>query len=124
MIPGSSSLPKVQQLIIPTTIVFFQWVDRIKNEQRKYVNRFADGVTIRANVQPVPRKLYQRMGLDYNKRYVMVWASQNFEDLARNRAPDEMEWEGRRYTFQNEEDWSPIDNWNAVLAVDVGPATS
>lgn len=118
-IPGLNLLSTVQTVIVPTTIRFFRFTGRITNDIGMEVNQFAAGTDIRANVLPVPRKHYQEMGLDYNKRYIMIWSTTDFNDLSRDRAPDEIEYNGKRYTLQNEEDWTPIDNWNAVLAVEV-----
>ena len=119
MIPGSNLLLKVQQLIKPTTVMFYKFNKRVRGEAGMMVNKFDEPVEIIANVQAVPRNLYARMGLDYNKRYIKIWASEDLQDLARDRAPDEIEWNNKRYVLLNEEDWTAIDNWNAALAIEV-----
>ena len=123
MIPGTNLLRQAQTLIRPTTVTYFQFMGRTTNTIGQDVSSYAPGVAISANVQAVKRAFYQRMGLDYTKRYIEIWTTTDTVDLYRDRAGDQIEWEGRRYELMNEEEWTPIDGWNSALAVDVGAAT-
>ena len=120
MIPGSNLLSKAQRLIRPTIIQYYQWTGRVLNDEGEYISEFAAPLNVKANIQPVPRKLYERMGLDYEKRYINIWATTDFQDLLRDRGPDHIVFNNRRYELLNQEDWSPIDDWNSVVGVDIG----
>lgn len=123
MIPGSNLLNMALTVIRPQTIQFFAFTGRATNAIGLDEATYAAPVAVRGSVQPVPRSQYQRMGLDYNKRYVNLYASTDIDDLARDTAGDQIEFNGRRYEIMGEDDWFPQDGWNGTLAVDIGAAT-
>lgn len=123
MIPGANVLRQAQTLIRPTTVTYFQFLGRTTNSVGQDVSNYAAGLAIQANVQAIKRAFYHRMGLDYTKRYIQLWTTTDTVDLYRDRAGDQIEWEGRRYELMNEDEWTPIDGWNSALGVDVGAAT-
>lgn len=119
MIPGSNILQQAQALIQPTQVQLHRVTGRTTDARGIDVTTYAAPETILANVQAVRRSQYQRMGLDYNKRYIAIWSSVDLRDLTRDSSGDQITWQGRRHELINEEDWTDIDQWNSVLAIEV-----
>ena len=121
MIPGSNLLNLAFTIIKPTKVNLYRFSSKLENEIGNVVNSYEPPESITTGVQTVPRSVYRQMGLDFNKRYIRLWSSENFEDLQRDRSGDQIGYKGRRYELMNEEDWTPIDGWNGILAIDIGP---
>ena len=119
MIPGSNLLKQAHRLIRPSEITYYRQNGRTTNAIGLDVANYDTGVCIRASVQPVNRKHYQRMGLEYNKIYINVFSIQDVNDLARGRSGDQIAWNGKRFEVMGQSDWSAVDNWNGFLAVEV-----
>lgn len=119
MIPGSNLLNQALRIIRPTTVDYYQFLGRTNNSVGLLVSNYAPAESVTASVQAVKRAQYQYMGLDYNKRYIMIWATTDLQDLFRDRSGDQIGYNGQRWELMNEEDWTDIDNWNGVLAVQV-----
>jgi hypothetical protein len=79
------------------------------------------GIKIKAAVEPVPREVYEKLGLDLQKNYVYCYTSAKLQDLQRNTACDMIDYGGRRYNVQSNEPWNGQDGWQAGLCVDIGP---
>lgn len=120
MIPGSNLLSQALTRIAPTEIQWLQFTGRELNDVRQWVSSFADPVTILASVQAVPRSRYESLGLDFQKRYISIFALTNIADLTRNESGDRFIWGGRLYEVPSKTDWIPQDGWNEIIAVDVG----
>jgi hypothetical protein len=102
-----------------STIQWFSASGRASNGIGLDVVTFADPVPVRASVQPVPRSIMQQMGLDFNKEYVMVYAAQKMDDLARDRSGDQFQFSFYRYQILSNTEWHPVNGWNGSLAVKV-----
>ncbi len=118
-IPGSNILDDALTLIDSVEIQFFENTSRTKNSIGLYVSIYAAAVPVQASVQAVKRSQYRKLGLDFNKHYLMLWSSHDFKDLARDRGADQIEFNNKRYELMNEDDWTPLDGWNSTLAVEI-----
>ena len=119
MIPGENLLRKAQGLVRPTTLQYFRFSGRTLNAVGQDVSAYEAGVSITLNVQPVQRKQYRHMGLDYEKDYLMLWSSTDLRGLSRARSGDQIEYLGERYELLNKDNWTPIDGWGQILAIKV-----
>lgn len=119
-IPGSNILKRAQSLINTQNVNYYQFTGNTINSSGIKVKAFAPVVVLKMNVQAVNRSMYDRLGLDYSKRYVEVWASYNVEDIYRDRSNDEIGFAGRRYAAVSKDDWFPIDRYDSFIAVDIG----
>jgi hypothetical protein len=100
-------------------IQWFASTGRTTNAIGYDVNTWADPVTVRASVQPVPRNIMQQMGLEFDKEYVMIYAAQKMDDLNRDRSGDQIQYSAYRYQIMSNTEWHPVNGWNGTLAVKV-----
>ena len=110
-----------QQLIPPETVSWSAWQSNTKLSTGVIKPVYADPVDIKANVQAVPRSMYETFALDLQKNYVTVYTLQTLRDLERNEACDRIDYGGRRYDVQSNTDWTNQDGWQGAICVDVGP---
>lgn len=123
MTPGSNLFLRASRLIRRMSIDYFQYSGRIKNEARQWVSSFGPAITIQASVQSVPRSRYQNLGLDFNKKYINVFAAIDAIDLQRDSSGDQFAYGGEVYQIEAETSWFLADGWVECLAVKIGRGT-
>lgn len=117
-VPGLNLLGMALQLIANQSVVYYRWESRALNAARKYVNTYAEPVTIeRCSVQAVPLTRYDLMGLDRKKIYVTLFAPADILAVQRNRGTDYFIWNGQTYTVDAETPWKVQDGWVEVLGI-------
>lgn len=119
MIPGSNLLATALRLIRPVPVELFRVVGRAINSVGQDITEYDDPIQIQASVQAVKRTDYHRMGLDYAKRYIQLWSIEDISDLQRARSGDQIVWNNARYEVIDRDEWSAIDQWNSVMAVEI-----
>lgn len=125
MIPGVNLLNLAMQLIAPQAVVYFRFTGRALNANRDWVNTYAPGEPDEeGSVQAVDRRLYMQLGLDMQKDYVYWITPRDIRAVERERAPDAIEWDGRRYQCEAITRWQAQDGWTRALCVDVGEASA
>lgn len=72
---------------------------------------------IKGNVQYVPRKMYQELGLDFTKVYINAWASVEINDNAMKKQPDQLFWRGFLWNVTSNSEWNLANGWVNVTAV-------
>lgn len=72
---------------------------------------------IRGNVQYVPRKMYQDLGLEFTKVYINAWASVEINDNAMKDQPDQLFWRGYLWNVTSNSEWNLANGWVNVTAV-------
>jgi hypothetical protein len=119
-VPGSNLLNTAMGVIAKQTVVWHQFIERTVDDYGIDVSKYAAAKTIRGSWQPVPRRLYQTLGLDFNKIYVTFYASKDILDVQRDVAGDQVTFCGMRYQVLQANDWNDVDGWTAVLLIQVG----
>jgi hypothetical protein len=122
----SSNLLNAAARLIPLQpIVWTAWSGTTApNDIGVLVPAYSAPVTLNASVQPVPRTLYEDLGLDFQKNYRMIYCSQSFQDLERASTPDFIDYGGRRYNVLSNTDWQSANGWQGSVCIDVGPTPS
>lgn len=120
--PGGNLLALAFGAIAPTPIPFYKFQSRTANSVGVFVATYENPVAILASVQAVPRNVYQELGLDFQKDYVMVYAIRDIKDIGRGTSGDRIAWNNSLWQLVSESDWFAMDSWTGVLAVRVGPA--
>jgi len=87
------------------------------------VPTYAAPVVIQAQVQPVPRSMFQTLGLDFAKSYIMLYTTTNLGDVERDATPDQIGWNGGLYNVLNNTEWFPVNGWNGTMCVYVVPGS-
>jgi hypothetical protein len=122
-VPGSNLLTRAARLIRLQSVSYRQYLSRSTNAAGFDVSTYAAPVAIKGSVQPVPRSMYERLGLDFQKNYVTLYTVTGVLDIARGAGSDQIDWNGRRFQIESETDWHAIDGWTGALCVDVGAAS-
>ncbi|OWK42056.1 phage collar protein [Fimbriiglobus ruber] len=96
---------------------YYAYQSRTPNDVGQYVTTYAPPVTFYGSVQPVPRDLYERYGLEFQRSYVNVYLQRNVIDVARDVSGDQIVFNGATYQCVSKTAWDAIDGWDAVLCV-------
>lgn len=117
MVPGSNLLNAAFRLIATQKITYYQMTDRALNNVGQYVTFYAPGVIILGSFQPVPRKLYELYGLDFQKSYYTFYTSANLLDVQRDISGDQIYFQNHRYQCESANEWFGEDGWVGMLVI-------
>lgn len=120
MRPGKNLLKMAQRAVGSQTVMYSRFSGRETNALGYDVAVYHPATALRGNLQPVPRSLYERMGLDLQKSYVTFYTDTAVLDISRGVSGDQFTYAGRIYQCQSITNWLEQDGWVAVLCVDVG----
>lgn len=101
------------------TVQWYSAVSNVTNEIGLQVVTWAYPEPVQAQVQPVPRNLFQSLGLDFQKEYVIIYAPVKMNDVTRNRSGDQFVFSAYRYQILSNTEWFPINGWNGQMAVKI-----
>jgi hypothetical protein len=119
IVPGSNLFKMAASVIHQSTVGYRAFVSRTGNNVGLLESTFAPSVDIRGSFQPVPRTMYDRLGLDYTKNYAMFYSAQPINDVSRDRTGDQLDFNGKVWQVESSNDWQAIDGWNGVLCIEV-----
>ncbi len=117
MIPGLNLYQLATRLIGKEDYTFFGAPSRTLDDRGIWVTNYAAGVALRDSIQPVKRSLYESLGLELSKYYVMIYTDNPLLVVERDTSGGQIEYAGDRYQLLSEDDWSPQDGWRGVLAI-------
>lgn len=120
MIPGQNLLNMAFRVIAQQGIVYYHYLGRTQNSVGQDVSEYSQGKLMLGSFQPVPRVLYQALGLDFQKDYWMFYTSNNVSDLDRGKSGDQIAFNGQRYQCESNNDWYQIDGWKGSLFIHIG----
>ena len=118
-VPGSNILTMALSAIAAQQITYLAFVSRSTNSIGMQVPVYASPVMIRGSIQPVPRELMERLGLEFQKNYVRIFAPNNLIDIARDVSSDKFQFSGVTYQGLSLTKWFSVDSWNEILAIQV-----
>lgn len=87
------------------------------NELGIMVPTYGPWYGIKGNVQYVPRKMYEELGLEFTKVYINAWASVEIYDNAMQNQPDQLFWRGFLWNVTSNSEWNLANGWVNVTAV-------
>lgn len=123
MIPGQNLLNMALSVIARQTITYYRATGRTLNDVGQDITAYASPVSIVGSLQPVPRQLYEQLGLDLQKSYYTFYTSNNIEDVGRDVSGDQFVFNGQRYQVESDNDWYAQDGWKGVLCVLIGASS-
>lgn len=118
-IPGGNILSLALTLIGKTDFIYYAYLSRTLNDIGQYVPLWAAGVKASGSVQPVPRTLYENLGLDLQKNYFNFFVPRDIYDVGRNISGDQFRFDGRVFQCVSKTPWYALDGWDSVLCVEV-----
>lgn len=81
------------------------------------VTTYAEPVLARGSWQPVPRNVYQLLGLDLQKTYVNFVTRDLMTDIGRDTSGDVVTRMGRRYQVESATPWGDVAGFSKYLLV-------
>ncbi len=119
LVPGSNLLGMALRVIARQSFDYYAFIARVKNSAGLFVPDYASPVTLTGSVQPVPRVLYQNLGLDLQRNYLTFYVEKDILDLRRDVSGDKFVFAGLTYQCESITNWFPMDGWVPVLAVQI-----
>jgi hypothetical protein len=118
-VPGANLLSIAMRVLTPQVVQWRAWVSHTPNGRGILVDTYAEAVTVESSVsvQPVPRNLYQTLGLDFAKEYWTIWVQPDVQVLKRDTTGDLVDYEGRTLKCESDTDWRAADGWRKIQAV-------
>lgn len=117
-VPGLNLYKLATKVIKPQAFTWFEFDSRTEDSRGFDITAYKDGVPKTASIQAVPRNLFQSIGLDFQKYYVMLYTDDpDLNVVDRDTSGDQIEFNGQCYQLLSNTDWNPQDNWEGVLAV-------
>ncbi len=123
MIPGMNLLDMAFTVISQQSVLYARSTGRTLNVNGHWVTTYATPITITGSFQPVPRSMYEKYGLDFQKVYYTFYTSNNVKDLQRNVSGDQITFNNQLFQCESNNDWFAQDGWLGVLCV-LQPAVS
>lgn len=121
MTPGSNLLGVALGAIQPQTLQLRAFASRAENAAGDTVSVFAAPVDIFGSMQPVDKKLYQQLGLNFAKNYSTLYVFGAVQPVARDRDGDIVLFGGKTWQCESDRDWSGVGEYRRVLCVEVQP---
>jgi hypothetical protein len=112
-------LALAQRLIPPQPVSWERMTGRADNAAGYTVSTYAPAVPITGNVQPVPTRLYQALGLNFAREYVTLYTPAGVVTVGRDESGDRITYDGKQYVCESSTDWREQDGWSAIVAVRV-----
>ena len=116
---GSNLLNLAHTIIGTQTGMLERPAARVKNAVGLYENQYQAPVPVVGSFQPVPRQVYQQLGLDFNSSYLMLYTSTPLDDIQRGETGDIIRFNSQRFRAVGNNEWTPVDGWNGVLLIRV-----
>lgn len=96
-----------------------RFTGRTTNAAGYHESSYAAPVPIQGNVQPVPQRLYQALGLEFGKEYVTLYTPAGVVAVGRDGSGDKLLHDNEVYLCESTTDWNVQAGWVAVVAVKV-----
>lgn len=119
MIPGGNILNMAMSVIQKQDFTYQPFKTRTLNEIGNFVADYDSGIPVKGSVQPVPRNLYQGMGLDFEKNYFNFFVPADIFDVERDISGDQFIFQCKNFQCESKTAWYGIDGWVQVLCVEV-----
>lgn len=76
-------------------------------------------VELQGSVQAVPQDMYEKLGLDWSKKYISIHCSTDIRNTDNEQVvPDKVVWNRKNYLVTKQTNWYTQDGWNKVIAVE------
>ena len=121
-VPGMNLLNMALTVIQRQSVQYYQYDGRTLNAVGQDVTTYLAPVTKVGSWQPIPRHLYEQLGLDLQKNYFNFYTSNDVLDVQRDVSGDQIVFEGSKYQCESNTEWYKLDGWKGVLCVYIGAA--
>ena len=81
------------------------------------INKYAKGIELVGSVQALDREMYDQLGLDREKEYLVVYSSADIKGVSGQNAPDIIEFGGGVYKVVRNYPWYFYNGWAGVVVI-------
>jgi len=114
-VPSSNILSQALTAIRCEVIQYFAAASRTVNDVGEWLTTYNIPLTVYGSFQPVPKRLYEELGLDLAKSYYVFYSLQRIIDIKRDVSNDQLLYMGERFQCESNTGWYREDGWDAVL---------
>lgn len=113
-------LKMAQRVIKKQSFTYNKFVSRSINDLGDFIPVFTPS-SISGNIQPVSKTIYQQLGLDFQKTYVMFHISEvDIDDISRDTSGDEIIYNGHTYQgLSKQQDWYFQRGFMTLLGIQI-----
>lgn len=106
-------------IIPPVSVVYNKYLGSTISEVGTEVPNYdTQGVEFAGSVQRVRTEIYEAMGLNFQKKYKVVFVPEDALSIADQKAPDKFTFYGKSWVIVGDVgNWYDYDGWNAILVV-------
>lgn len=111
-------LEQAHVLIPFQPFLWHPWQSQSLDSALLRVNDYEAPIECRGSIQRVPQEMYERLGLDWENNYRLVYSSHDIKGLDGQQSPDVLTFEGKNWKVVRVTPWYGYDGWNEVLVVE------
>ena len=102
----------------PSTVIYRKFIGNFKSPNGILVPRYnAPKLISNASIQPLPTRVYQMLGLDFQHEYRRVFVPTAATSLEGQLSSDVFEFENRVGRSIGNTGWHAYDGWNELIVV-------
>lgn len=111
-------LTKALGAIPPSTLVYKKFSENKRALNGMLIPSYNAPITIsNASIQPLPTKIYQMMGLDFQRDYRRIFVPTSAVSLDGQLSADIFEFDNRTWHAIGNTVWHSYDGWNELIVV-------
>lgn len=111
-------LLKALSAVPPSSLVYKKFLGNKRAPNGMLLPNYDEPVVIsNASIQPVPTRIYQILGLDFQREYRRVFVPTSAVSLERQLSPDIFEFDGNTWRSVGNTPWHSYDGWNELIVV-------
>lgn len=111
-------LTKALGAIPPSTLVYKKFAENKRALNGMLIPSYNAPITIsNASIQPLPTKIYQMMGLDFQRDYRRIFVPTSAVSLDGQLSADIFEFDNRTWHAIGNTVWHSYDGWNELIVV-------
>lgn len=111
-----SILSTALSVLPPQKFGWKKFLGSTTNEHGYEVDEYADEIEIFGLLQPVPRRLYEYQGLDFQKDFWNFYSIEDIEDIGVG-GGDLLTFGGKTFKVESATKWTDYADYTAVLVV-------
>lgn len=112
-------LNKALSIIPKQTFIYYKFKAIIVNDIGVRQPEYEGPVTLQGSVQAISQDMYEKLGLDWSKKYISIHCSTDIRNTDNEQvAPDKIVWANKEYLVTKQTSWYKQDGWNNIIAVE------
>ena len=111
-------LKQAHKLIPFEKITLASFQGRVRDELGNFTNAYTFSEIV-VKINAVKTEVYRDFGLDYKRKYFIVYSIPKLSGLTRENSGDLYKFNNQFFQLESEWGWAPISDWDAYLSVEI-----